>query len=241
MRSVQTMLALMPELHENGLLRRLPIEDRARLRRRMQRLQLGQRDTVYAADSLMRRVYFPTRGLLSVVVELDNGRVLNVAEIGPEGMAGISLFFEGQRARHLVVTVIEGECFTMTALAFQEEVDRSASFRAILQKYSNAYISTLAHTAACNGSHHADKRLARLLLMCEDGARNEHFAITQDDLATALGLQRPAISLAAEALRQRNVISYRRGKLRVLDRPRLEKEACECYRRIRSEYDAALS
>jgi CRP-like cAMP-binding protein len=94
----------------------------------------------------------------------------------------------------------------------------------------------LAQTAACNGAHRMDHRLARLLLVCHDAARAEQFAITQEFLAVMLGAQRPGVSLAAERLQRANAISYHRGLVKVLDRRRLETAACECYATVRNDF-----
>ena len=225
----------------NWLLARLPKEDRLRIDRRLERVSLGTREVLYPTDSVIRQVYFPTRGLISIIAEFENGRVLEVATVGPEGMLGISLFLSDDLSRQLAVGRIAGECLVMSASAFDGAVAESAALRALLRRYSNAYMSLLAHTAACNGAHRTAHRLARWLLTCQDAARSDHFAITQEFLANTLGVQRPAVSLVAEQLRAEGAISYRRGRMNVLDRRRLEQRACECYGKIREEYDELLS
>jgi CRP-like cAMP-binding protein len=224
----------------NWLLARLPIEDRQRIDRRLEREALNSRQVFYATDSLIERVYFPIRGLISIVAEFANGRVLEVATVGPEGMLGISVFLDDYSAHQLAVGQIEGECLAMSAVAFDAFVGESASFRSLVRRYSNAYTSLLAHTAACNGAHRTAHRLARWLLTCQDAAGSNNFVITQEYLANALGVQRPAVSLVAERLRAEGTISYRRGRIRVLDRARLVRHACECYEKIRDEYDDLL-
>jgi CRP-like cAMP-binding protein len=224
----------------NWLLARLPIEDRQRIDRRLEREPLNSRQVFYATDSLIERVYFPIRGLISIVAEFANGRVLEVATVGPEGMLGISVFLDDYSAHQLAVGQIEGECLAMSAVAFDDFVGESASFRSLVRRYSNAYTSLLAHTAACNGAHRTAHRLARWLLTCQDAAGSNNFVITQEYLANALGVQRPAVSLVAERLRAEGTISYRRGRIRVLDRARLVRHACECYEKIRDEYDDLL-
>jgi CRP-like cAMP-binding protein len=225
----------------NWLLARLPREDRIRIDRRLERVSLATQEVLYATDSVIRRVYFPTRGLISVIAELENGRVLEVATVGPEGMLGISVFLDDFSAHHLALGQIAGECLVMSVAAFDDSVAESAVFRALLRRYSNAYMSLLAHTAACNGAHRTAHRLARWLLTCQDAARSDNFAMTQEFVANTLGVQRPAVSLVAEQLRAEGMISYRRGRIRVLDRVRLEDRACECYVKIREEYDELLS
>lgn len=225
----------------NGLLARLPKEDRQRVDRRLERVTLEAHQVLYAADSLIQRVYFPTRGLISIVAEFENGKVLQVATVGPEGMLGVALFLDDYSSRQMAVGQIEGECLAMSAAAFDDTLSESTAFRALIRRYSNAYTSLLARTAACNGAHRTAHRLARWLLTCCDAAGSDHFTITQEFLATTLGVQRPAVSLVAERLSAERAISYRRGRVRVLDRRRVEEHACECYAKIREEYDELLS
>jgi CRP-like cAMP-binding protein len=225
----------------NWLLARLPKDERTRIERRMDRVPMKTHDVLYASDSVIKQVYFPIRGLISIVAEFENGRVLEVATVGPEGMLGISLLLEDNWSRQLAVGQIDGECLVMVAAALEDAVAESATLRLLLTRYSNAYMSLLAHTAACNGAHRTAQRLARWLLTCQDAARSDRFAITQEYLANMLGVQRPAVSLVAEQLRAKGAITYRRGRMRVLDREALESHACECYGKIRQEYDALLS
>jgi CRP-like cAMP-binding protein len=225
----------------NWLLARLPKEDRLRLDRRLERVPLSAQEVLYATDSVIRSVYFPTGGLISIVAEFENGRFLEVATVGPEGMLGISLFLDDDAARQLAVGQIAGECLVMSAAAFDDAIEESAAFRGLLRRYSNAYMSLLALSAACNGAHRTANRLARWLLTCQDAARSDHFAITQEFLANTLGVQRPAVSVVAEQFSAEGAISYRRGRMHVLDRRRLEDHACECYSKIRAVYDELLS
>ena len=225
----------------NWLLERLPKADRLRIDRRLERLSLNTREVLYATDSTIGRVYFPTRGLISIVAEFENGKVTQVATVGPEGMLGISLFLDDYESHQLAVGQIAGECLVMSAAAFDSSVAESDAFRTLLRRYSNAYMSLLAHTAACNGAHRTARRLARWLLTCHDAAGSDHFTITQEFLAITLGVQRPAVSLVAEQFSAEGAISYRRGRIRVLDRPRLQEHACECYCKIRQDYDSLLT
>jgi CRP-like cAMP-binding protein len=225
----------------NSLLARLPREDRVRIDRRLERVSLDTDQVLYATDSLIKRVYFPTRGLISIMAEFENGKVLQVATVGPEGMLGISLFLDDYSSRQMAVGQIAGECLVMSAAAFDDSVAESPAFRALIRRYSNAYMSLLAHAAACNGAHRTAHRLARWLLTCRDAAGSDQFTITHELLATTLGVQRPAVSLVAERLSAEGAISYRRGRVRVLDPRRIEEHACECYAKIREEYDELLS
>jgi CRP-like cAMP-binding protein len=226
--------------YANELLDRLPRADAARIKGRSQRVRLEQQD-LYAADSRLRHVYFPLRGLISVVAELEDGRAIEVAAVGPEGMAGIGLFHGTPVTRYATVSQLAGESLVLAAEAFLDEAGSCDAFSATLGLYSVAFMGQLAQTAACNAAHDMRHRIARLLLVCHDAARDDRFGITQEFLARMLGVQRPRVSLIAEALRREGTIAYRRGAIRVLDRRALESASCECYAATRSEYRRLLS
>jgi CRP-like cAMP-binding protein len=186
-------------------------------------------------------VYFPVHGLIGIVAELESGRALEVATVGPEGMAGIALLLGATTGDRRVVSRIPGEAFVMSAADFIGEVARDGAFHTVIARYSAAYVSGLIQTVACNGSHRARHRLARWLLVCQDAACENDFPITQDSLAAMLGVLRPTVSLAAESLQRLRAISYRHGCMRILDRAMLEHSSCECYSAVRMEYQRLLS
>jgi CRP-like cAMP-binding protein len=224
----------------NALLGRLPSEELSKLSRRLERVTLRQ-ETLNGVEERIRHVYFPVHGLISVIAELESGRALEVATVGPEGMVGISLLLGLPVAGRRAVSRIPGQAFVMSADDFVAELDRSAAFHAVMAHYGLAYISGLSQTVACNGAHRARHRLARWLLVCQDAAREDDFPITQETLAAMLGVQRPTVSLVAESLQRSHAISYRRGHMRILDRSLLEHSACECYSAVRSEYQRLLA
>jgi CRP-like cAMP-binding protein len=224
----------------NALLGRLPVDDLSRITRRLDRVTLDHQ-TLYGPESEIRHAYFPVHGLISVIAELESGRALEVATVGPEGMAGISLLLGSMVGDRRVVSRIPGEAFVMSAGDFSDEVGRDGVFHTLIARYSVAYISGLTQTVACNGAHRARHRLARWLLVCQDAACEDDFPITQETLAAMLGVQRPTVSLAAESLQRSRAISYRRGHMRILDRAMLEHSACECYSAVRTEYRRLLS
>jgi CRP-like cAMP-binding protein len=227
-------------LQTNDLLERLPPADSSRIQRRAERVRLERQD-LYPAEARLRHVYFPIRGLISVMAELEDGRAIEVATVGPEGMSGIGLFHGTAIAHYATVWQLAGESLVLTAEAFADEVGSCDPLRRTLGLYSVAMMGQLAQTAACNAVHSVRHRVARLLLTCHDAAREDAFAITQEFIASMLGVQRPGVSLIAEALRREGAIEYRRGKIRILDRRALESASCECYGAIRIEYHRLLA
>jgi CRP-like cAMP-binding protein len=223
----------------NGLLERLPNDDRVRIERRADHVTLGHQ-VLQQADTKVRRAYFPVRGLLTVMTEFEDGRALEVATVGPEGMAGLPLFLGATVTRNSTMSQLAGESLVLDADALREELERSETFRTVMGLYSLAFIGLLAQSAACAGAHSVRQRLSRLLLTCHDASRADGFAITQEFLAGMLGVQRPGVSLVAEGLRRDGAISYRRGHIRVVERRTLESAACECYGANLAEYNRLL-
>jgi CRP-like cAMP-binding protein len=223
----------------NGLLERLPAEDRGRIERRADRVTLGHQ-VLQPADARVRRAYFPISGLLTVMTEFEDGRALEVATVGPEGMAGLPLFLGATVTRNSTMSQLAGESLVLDAEALRDELDRSEMFRTVMGLYSLAFIGLLAQSAACAGAHSVRQRLARLLLTCHDASRGDGFATTQEFLAGMLGVQRPGVSLIAEAMRREGSITYRRGNIRILDRRALESASCECYGANLAEYHRLL-
>ena len=223
----------------NRLLERLPLVDRSRLGARLTRVTLGH-GTLAEPTTRLGHAYFPIRGLISIMAPLEDGRAIEVATIGPEGMAGVGVVLGASRVRHGIVSQIAGESLVVTALALTDELDRSAALRSLLELYTVVYLAQLAQTAACNAAHAMRQRLVHLLLLCHDAALADTFATTQEFLAGMLGVQRPGVSLIAEALRREGTIAYKRGTVRVLDRQALESASCECYAAGRAEYDRIL-
>jgi CRP-like cAMP-binding protein len=224
----------------NGLLELLPPEDRRRILSRGDRVMLGH-EVLHRPDARMRHVYFPLRGLLTLMAEFEDGRAVEVATVGPEGMAGLPLVLGAMTTRYSTVSQLAGESLVLTVDVLREEIERCAALRNVLGLYSMAFIALLAQTGACSATHDMRHRLARLLLTCHDAARNDNFLITQEFLAGMLGVQRPGVSLIAEALRREGTITYRRGMVQVVDRQALESASCECYGAIRGEYRRLLS
>ena len=176
-------------------------------------------------------VYFPSSGFLSVVAPLSDGRLLEVSTVGKEGMVGV-LSALGN-CPSLSGTMVQGEgtlCHRMTARLFRSEMDRRGAFYDEVISYSCAHEGATMQTAACNAVHSVEQRLARWLLLAHDKMAVDDFALTQEFAAMMLGVTRPTVSVVAGALQKAGSISYRRGRISIVNRRRLESASCECYR-----------
>lgn len=226
------MLDSTPPNPRNKLLAGLPPEDLARLWPRFRPVQLSFRDAVQVSGSPIPAVLFLETGFASVVVTLENGDQVEVAQIGVEGILGTSLVLGHSHFRFDSFMQCAGTALLIEAESLREAMEESPALRRRLLSYALAKMRQIAQIAACNGRHPTEQRLARWLLMAHDRAGTTQFAITHDMLSMMLGLRRAGVTVAAGRLQEAGAIRYGRGRLEIVNRSRLEKVVCECYRVI---------
>jgi CRP-like cAMP-binding protein len=224
----------------NRLLAALPPEDLARLWPRLQPVELVFRQTLHAPEEPITAVYFPETGYLSRLAPMDDGDSAEVGLVGPEGMIGLAILLGGDRDGFEILVQVPGTALWMGAGAFREELDRIPSLRAVLNRYALAHFEQVARSAACNGRHHVEQRLARWLLMAHDRVEGDAFPMTHEFMSMMLGVRRAGITVAAGTLQKAGLIRYERGRMEITDRPGLEAAACECYGIARRTYDRLL-
>jgi CRP-like cAMP-binding protein len=173
--------------------------------------------------------YFPNQGLLSLLVATEEGKTVEVAMVGNEGVAGVASAVGLTISTLRQLVQISGEGLRIRVAALQTCLESTPLFQMALSRYAVVQGMQIAQTAACNRLHDAGERLARWLLMAADRVPSSSLPITHDFLATMLGTDRPSISLAAKLLQKNKIIQYRRGAIEVLSRKKLENSACECY------------
>ena len=177
------------------------------------------------------RVFFPVDGMISIVVPFVDGSMIEAATVGREGIAGLPAEFGGLDGRLLLIAQLRGSALVMPSPAFVSQVRRSGELRALVLRYNAALFSKVAQSAGCNRLHDSSGRLARWLLQVHDRAPVEAMAfdITHEFLGQMLGARRETVTVAAQTLQAAGLISYRRGRMTILDREGLEAAACECY------------
>jgi CRP-like cAMP-binding protein len=222
---------------ENRLLTALPPSDFDRLTARMTEVTLGQKDLVYRAGGPIDYVYFPRTGMLSAVAVMEDGATAEVACIGREGMTGLSAAFGATRsAEQVFCQVPPCGCRKLPAAEFAAEVARGGPLRDVVYRYLRGVLTVSARQTACNALHPNDERLATWLLRCRDGVGGDEFSLTHEFMATMLGVRRATVTVTASTLQTAGLISYRNGKVKVLDPTGLEAVACECYPVIRDAF-----
>ena len=229
-----------PAAPRNRLLAALSPEVLAALRPRLEPVELDLRRVLHAAGEPIAAVYFPESGYASMLAYLEDGDAAEVGLVGREGMVGLPVLLGADRDDLEAMVQSPGTALRMDAAAFREELESIPAFRALLLRYALVHHGQVARTAACNGRHHTDQRLARWLLMAHDRARADEFPMTHEFLSMMLGVRRAGVTVAAGQLQKAGLIRYERGCIEVTDRPGLESAACECYGVVRRASDALL-
>ena len=224
----------------NRLLGLLPRRDYERLRPHLQPMPLDYRQSLYRAHKPIGFVYFIETGVGSLVNTMANGQAAEVGTIGNEGMVGLPLVLGDNRAPTSVYVQVPGSGLRMKATLFEKELERSASMRAVMLRYTHAFFNQVAQSAACNQFHSIQQRCCRWLLMTHDRMQSDHFLLTQEFLAMMLGVQRTGVTAAAGALQRAGLIRYNRGNVTIIDRRGLKQRSCECYGISKSEFDRLL-
>lgn len=214
---------------ENHLIEMLPRADRQRLIAVSEPFELVLADVLCERGEATHHVYFPTEGFISLVTTIDKHPGLEVGMVGREGMVGAQLALGVVQTPLRALVQGAGSARRIAAGPFRREVSRSAALQQCLNRYLYVLMAQLAASAACLRFHMIGPRLARWLLMSQDRAHSDTFRVTHEFLAYMLGVRRVGVTMAAGSLQQSGLIHYHRGEMTVLDRPRLEAAACDCY------------
>ena len=224
----------------NALLNALPEDERALLMPELERVKLDFKDILQKPVRPIDHVYFPHNGVCSATSTMAEGDTIELATIGREGMVGVPLVLNDDRVAHTVFVQVPGEADRLPAATFLRMQDQLPAMRRLMLRYTLAFITQVAQSAACNRVHPIEQRCARWLLMTHDRVDSDTFPLTQEFLGQMLGVSRPSVSIAAGMLQKAGLVSYVRGQLTVYDRPGLEAASCECYGVITDEFRRLL-
>jgi CRP-like cAMP-binding protein len=218
-----------PQAARNRLLAALPPDVLAQIRPKLTCVSLTNRQVLYPAEGPIEAVYFPEAGMVSMVSNLEDGVQAEVGIVGREGMAGVPLLCGVDTSFVEALVQMPGQALRMEAGAFRRELEANATLRALLFRYNEALHAQISQTAACNGRHGLEQRLARWLLMAHDRVDGDELPLTQDFIATMLGVPRPRITLTARILQWIELIHYARQRTDHCARPR-QPQATSCER-----------
>ena len=213
----------------NKILLSIPDKEYDLLRPHLEFLRMPHHLSLYEPGQPLEFVHFPNAGMVSLVIATEDGKTVEVGEVGREGFAGTQAAVGINRNQVREVVQIAGDGFRVRIGALQSVLQSAPELQRILTRYAVVQGMQFAQTAACNRLHNIEQRLARWLLITQDRVDSPTLAITHDFLATMLGTDRPTVSLAAGILQNKQIIEYMRGDLQILSRAKLKQSACECY------------
>lgn len=202
-------------------------------------LQLGQ--MLYEPDTQLQHAFFPTTAIVSLHYVMESGATAETAGVGNEGVVGISLFMGGNTTPSSAVVQTAGHAYRLGRRLLLQEFSRAGLLQRLLLRYTQALITQMAQTAVCNRHHSLEQQLCRWLLLTLDRLPGNELIMTQELVASMLGVRREGITEAAGNLQRAGLISYRRGHIAVTNRAGLELHACECYAVVKKELDRLLS
>jgi CRP-like cAMP-binding protein len=221
--------SLMAAVPRNKFLSAMPPEDLAAMLPRMREVELRKGQILIEQESAVEEVHFPLSAQLCNLTVFTDGRSVETAVVGSEGMSGLAAFLADAPCAWRVVVQIPGSALVLPANVLRGQARDSADLRGLLVRLVHDYQAQSSQTAACNTIHRSTARLARWLLMFDDRSQGARLEITQQDLAALMGMQRTTINQAAGELKALGAIAYLRGAIRITDRALLERSSCECY------------
>jgi CRP-like cAMP-binding protein len=226
-----------PAPQQNRLLAGLSPEERERIYPHLKLVPMPLGKVLYEPGAVLRSVLFPTDSIVSLLYVLENGASAEIAVVGNEGLIGIALFMGGQTTPSRAIVQSAGHAYRLVGQRLEEEFHRNGGLQVMLLRYTQALITQMAQTAVCNRHHSVDQQLCRWLLLSLDRLSSNELIMTQELIANMLGVRREGVTEAAGKLQRLGVIRYSRGRITVLDRPRLEELSCECYAVVKKESD----
>jgi CRP-like cAMP-binding protein len=221
----------------NRFLRALRPDSYARLAPELETVDLRARVVLWEPDAAIRSIYFPHTCVLSIIVPLRGDVAVEAGTVGREGFLGVPVLLGGDSTSTQAIVQVAGTASRLPSSIFRRALAEDDSLRDFSLRYAQALLEQTAQSVACNGRHDLSERCARWLLMTRDRVDGDEFHLTQEFLATMLGVRRATVTVAAAMLQRAGLIRYQRGRVTVLDREGLEDAACVCYAVVRRKYE----
>ena len=234
-------MALLHSPNQNHLLAALPTAEFEAVAAHLELVPLPLGQMLYEPGGQLQHAYFPTTAVASLHYVMESGASAESAGVGNEGVVGISMFMGGDTTPSSAVVLIAGHAYRLKASVLKQEFGRAGMMQGLLLRYTQALITQMIQTAACNRHHTVEQQLCRWLLLTRDRIPSRELIMTQELVARMLGVRREGITEAAGNLQNAGLISYRRGHITVLGRSGLEARACECYAVVKNETARLLS
>jgi CRP-like cAMP-binding protein len=234
----------MPPAHsttQNRLLAALPAAEYERMAPALELVPMPLGMVLSESGGRMQHLFFPTTCIVSLLYVLEDGSSAEIGVVGNEGVVGVSLFLGGQTTPSRAVVRSAGHGYRISAGQLMREFDLGGPVMRLLLRYTQALITQMTQTAVCNRHHSLEQQLCRCLLLSLDRITGPSLTMTQELIASLLGVRREGVTEAAGNLQRDGLIQYRRGHIEVLDRAGLEKAVCECYAVAKVEFDRLMS
>jgi CRP-like cAMP-binding protein len=222
---------------KNQILASLSPEEYERLSPHFEHVELPHGQVIIASDEPIHDVYFPNDALISLVTQLSDGSTVEAGVAGREGFAGLPVVLGADSTPMQSVVQIPGTAIKIKAKVVRDAFGRGGQLQSKILRYTQALFIGVSQTAACNAQHQIEARLARWLLTSSDAIEADALPLTQEFIATMMGVRRAGVTCAALILREEGLIHYNRGHIRIIDRDGLEAVACECYRVIKEQFN----
>ncbi|MEO8718077.1 MAG: Crp/Fnr family transcriptional regulator [Burkholderiales bacterium] len=234
----------MPSPHspnQNHLLAAMPAAEFERIAAHLELVPMPLGEMLYEPGGQLQHAYFPTTSIVSLHYVTESGASAEIAGVGHEGIVGISLFMGGDTTPSSAVVQTAGHAYRLERRLLKQEFDRGGPVPRLLLRYTQALITQMTQTAVCNRHHTVEQQLCRWLLVTLDRVPSGQLVMTQELVASMLGVRREGVTEAAGKLQHAGFIRYRRGQIAVIERSGLESRACECYAVVKTEFDRLLS
>jgi CRP-like cAMP-binding protein len=229
-----------PSPRQNHLLATLPPEQWEHWRRHLEYVDMRLGEVLYEPGDTLTHVYFPITAIVSLLYVMRNGESAEIAIVGSEGVVGVPLFMGGGSTSSRALVQSAGGGYRLTAALMKREFDQGGPVLRLLLRYTQALMTQMVQTAACNKHHSLDQQLCRWLLLSLDRLQGTGMQMTRNLIANMLGVSAESATEAALKLKDLGLINYEHGLIEVLDRTALEKRSCECYAVVKREYDRLL-
>jgi CRP-like cAMP-binding protein len=226
---------------KNLLLACLPRDVYARIERDLKPVSLSRGKVLHRPGETIRTLYFPLTCLISITITMGEGQTVETGAVGRREVVGINAFMGGHETTQTEYVVqVPGEALRIAADPLKEEFNRNAEVRAVMLKYTQAFVAQISQNVACNRIHSLDERCARWLLEVRERIESDDLPLTHEFIAEMLGARRAGVTEAAGRLREMGLIDYTRGHIHVTDAQGLGATSCECYMVLKEEYDRLL-
>ena len=224
----------------NGFLSALSADDYELIRAHLRTVDMARDAVLVETGEVLKRAYFPHRGVISLVVKLARGEHVQVAMIGRDSLLGAFSAIGDARELNSAVVLVAGVASVLDLERLRTAAEQSASLRTLLARHGLAVYAQIQQTAGCNAAHPVESRLSRCLLQTHDLSGDSRLLLTQEALAQMIGARRNSVSLVANTLQHANFIHYSRGHIQILNLDGLRQTACECYATVKAQYDRLL-